>query len=101
MFNQDSALSNQLKNLQKSLIAHKIKKLELINIETAALYNKDSVKSVTCTLEDMKQGLLDEPKVFMDALNDSNDLVKFEADLDSHIELATTSLNELKGVENV
>ena len=86
---------------KKEQIALKIKKLELINNETCQFYSENGFKCHVLSLDQKLDSLKDEPKMFMDSLNVSDDLDLLEKELDNHVDLALAELNQLKGGNNV
>ena len=82
---------------KKDLLALKIKQLELINNDTAKLYDESNYNHPVFSVQDMKESLIEEAKLFMDELTTTNDLNNLESRVDEQLELAFEMFEKLGG----
>ena len=87
---------------QEEKIILKIKKLSLISLETAKLYNEDNFRSKDVSLEQGIEGLVLFPKLLLDDMKlvSSDNLNDFEEDIDFYIKETEKEFLELKEGEN-
>ena len=85
---------------KKDFLALKIKQLELINNDTAKLYDESNYNHPVFSVQDMKESLIEEAKLFMDELTTTNDLNNLESRVDEQLELAFEMFEKLGGLKN-